>query len=159
MHPGEGNINADPFFVDPATGDLHLELGSPAIDVGNNSLVPAGVTTDIDGYPRIHGGVVVMGAYESVPRTPQQQVEILIDEVQELAEDGLLDQGEVSALSVKRVNVVKHLAGDKTKTACNVLGAFTNQVQSLVDEGTLLPDEAQPLLAGAASIATDLDCS
>ncbi len=159
VHPGEGNINADPLFVDPAAVDLHLELGSPAIDVGNNSLVPAGVSTDLGGNPRIVGGTVDMGAYEYVPLTPQQQAEILIDEVQELAEDGLLNQGEANALTVKLDHVVKHLAEDKTKTACNVLGAFVNQVQSLVDEGTLLPDEAQPLLEGAASIATDLGCS
>jgi len=50
--PGTGNIDADPLFVDPAGGDLHLLPGSPCIDAGNNTAVPPGITTDLDGNPR-----------------------------------------------------------------------------------------------------------
>jgi len=58
-HPGCRDI--DPRFVN-ANGngrwsyphaDLRLAAGSPAIDAGNNTLVPAGVTTDLDGQPRL----------------------------------------------------------------------------------------------------------
>ena len=77
---GGGNIDADPLFADadgpdntPGTLDDNLRLkgGSPVIDAGNNSFVPAGVTTDLDGKPRIQDGngdnvaVVDMGAYEA----------------------------------------------------------------------------------------------
>jgi hypothetical protein len=67
------NIDADPRFEDadgadnnPGTADdnLRLQLTSPAIDAGNNAVVPSGVTTDLDGNPRIVNGVVDMGAYE-----------------------------------------------------------------------------------------------
>jgi len=72
------NIDDDPLFVDPVpaanapttAGDCRLRLGSPAIDVGNSGAVPTGVTTDLDGNPRIVDGtgdgaaVVDMGAYE-----------------------------------------------------------------------------------------------
>jgi LPXTG-site transpeptidase (sortase) family protein len=82
---GGKNIDADPLFVDadgadniPGTADdnLRLQLTSPAIDAGNNSAVPAGVTTDLDGTPRFvdiptvpdsgNGTppIVDMGAYE-----------------------------------------------------------------------------------------------
>jgi len=61
--PGEGNINTDPLFVDAAAGNLRLKDDSPAIDAGNNAAVPAGVTTDLDGNPRIEY-IVDMGAYE-----------------------------------------------------------------------------------------------
>ena len=65
-----GNINADPQFVDTANGDLRLRNTSPAINVGNNSAIPAGVTTDMGGNPRIID-VVDMGAYEAPwPRPP-----------------------------------------------------------------------------------------
>jgi len=66
------NRDLDPRFinsVDPAEapttdGDWRLGPGSPAIDAGDNSAVPDGLTTDLDGNPRLQGGVVDMGAYE-----------------------------------------------------------------------------------------------
>jgi hypothetical protein len=59
----ETKFNADPEFVNPDKGDLHLQLGSPALDAGYNAAV-ADVPTDLDGNPRIACGVVDMGAYE-----------------------------------------------------------------------------------------------
>jgi hypothetical protein len=67
---GTGNINADPFFVDSAAGNLRLRPGSPCIDKGSNAYVPSGITNDLDGHTRIIDGdcnnteVVDMGAYE-----------------------------------------------------------------------------------------------
>jgi parallel beta-helix repeat protein/predicted outer membrane repeat protein len=65
---GTGNIDADPLFVNAAHGNFHLRGGSPCIDAGNSATVPAGVTTDLDGDPRIQGDAVDMGAYESESR-------------------------------------------------------------------------------------------
>jgi uncharacterized repeat protein (TIGR01451 family) len=70
-----GNLDADPRFVgavDPAVaptlaGNLRLRWGSPAVDAGDNGLVPPGVTTDLDGAPRFVQGTVDMGAYELQP--------------------------------------------------------------------------------------------
>jgi len=82
-----GSVEIDPMFVDPPVvtatfgqlsnvGDARLLAGSPAIDAGDNALVPADVTTDLDGLPRfvddpntIDTGlgmapIVDMGAYE-----------------------------------------------------------------------------------------------
>ncbi|MEE9295660.1 MAG: choice-of-anchor Q domain-containing protein [Phycisphaerae bacterium] len=60
-HAGIGNINADPLFVD-ADGpddipgneddDLRLLAGSPCIDAADNTAVPKGIDTDLDGNPR-----------------------------------------------------------------------------------------------------------
>lgn len=66
-HPGTGNINMNPLFCAPASGDYHLLAGSPCIDSGDNSAVPPSVTTDLDGKPRIMGKAVDMGAYELKP--------------------------------------------------------------------------------------------
>jgi Right handed beta helix region len=64
-----GNISADPSFVDAAGGDFHIRQG-PAVDAGTNTGAPA---TDIDGDPRPLDGngdgaaVVDMGADEMLP--------------------------------------------------------------------------------------------
>jgi len=71
-------LTDDPLFVrDPDSGDgnwatladndygnLRLRVNSPAINQGNNSFI-AGVTTDLDGNPRIIDSLVDLGAFEN----------------------------------------------------------------------------------------------
>jgi parallel beta-helix repeat protein len=59
---GTGNIDADPMFAD---AEGRLLAFSPCLDAGNDAAVPPGVTTDLDGNPRIQGACVDMGAFES----------------------------------------------------------------------------------------------
>ncbi len=62
---GTGNLNADPLFVNAPAGNLRLQNCSPAINAGDDTAVPAGITTDLDGNPRFYNsGTVDMGAYE-----------------------------------------------------------------------------------------------
>jgi len=53
--PGEGNIDGDPMFVDPAQGDFHLRLGSPCVDAGTNDHWPM-PAIDMEGDDRIVDG-------------------------------------------------------------------------------------------------------
>lgn len=60
--------------ADDDYGDLRLRIEAPCFDVGDNSAVPAGVTTDLAGNPRFvdvpgqrdPGAIVDVGAYERV---------------------------------------------------------------------------------------------
>lgn len=73
----------DPLFVSEAAGNLRLTVNSPAIDAGNNALLPVGIATDLDGLTRFIGAGVDLGPYEfttvtgvngpenALPRAPQ----------------------------------------------------------------------------------------
>ena len=85
--PGEGNIDADPCFVEPGywanandpniivepddpnaiwiEGDYYLLPNSLCIDTGDPHYLPEPNETDIDGNPRIIGDAIDMGAYET----------------------------------------------------------------------------------------------
>jgi autotransporter-associated beta strand protein/predicted outer membrane repeat protein len=98
VFPGAGNINSDPQFVEPlgvdnlpGTGDenLRLQPASPCIDAGNSAAVPAGLTSDLDGAPRIVGAGVDMGAYEG----PHQALLLSTRAV-------TIDEGSINTLTV-----------------------------------------------------------
>ncbi|MGD0922710.1 MAG: choice-of-anchor D domain-containing protein [Terriglobia bacterium] len=67
-----GNISADPVFVDRSSADFHLQAASPAIDAGDDTATGL-PTTDVDGDARVLDGngdtvpAVDMGADEYSP--------------------------------------------------------------------------------------------
>lgn len=63
--PDADCITDDPEFVDAAGGNFRLQGTSPCINQGNDAYIPVGVTTDLDGNPRIMGGTIDIGAYEN----------------------------------------------------------------------------------------------
>lgn len=71
-YSGTGNLDVNPLFFNPPSyttapftgGNYRLQLCSPAINAGDNSLVPTGILTDLAGNTRIYGATIDMGAYE-----------------------------------------------------------------------------------------------
>ncbi|HEY8240033.1 MAG TPA: right-handed parallel beta-helix repeat-containing protein, partial [Kiritimatiellia bacterium] len=63
---GDGNIFADPVFVDSTNSDYRLKSISPCADVGTNAGWMAS-TLDLDGRPRVWINRADMGAYEYNP--------------------------------------------------------------------------------------------
>jgi hypothetical protein len=66
---GSGNdatslIGVDPLLINATAGDLHISMGSPAINAGDNLTAAQVGTLDIDGQARIIGGVIDLGADE-----------------------------------------------------------------------------------------------
>ncbi len=74
---GSGNLDINPQFVDAANGDFRLNATSPAINAGDNSLLPSDTSDldgdgdktekipfDLDGNSRILNSTVDIGAYE-----------------------------------------------------------------------------------------------
>lgn len=100
---GTGNINVDPQFVAPGSGDFQLGSTSPCLDVGSNPAVPVGTTTDLAGAARFvdiptapDGGsgtapIVDMGAYErQLPPPPAC--------VADLNDDGVVDGSDLAVI-------------------------------------------------------------
>ena len=68
---GEGNIVADPLFVDEASGNFRLQPTSPCIDTGTGEGAPV---ADMLGVPRPQGARSDMGAHETVVFTTVPEV-------------------------------------------------------------------------------------
>ena len=60
---GTGNITGPPVF---AAGGYHLDPSSPCIDAGQTQIWMS-AATDYDGYPRVTGSTVDLGAWERSP--------------------------------------------------------------------------------------------
>ena len=77
-YDGVGNIDKDPRFVDPGSGDFHLETGSRCIDAGNNA-APYLPPYDFEGDDRVLDGDgdgeprVDMGVDEVLPKQPRRR--------------------------------------------------------------------------------------
>ncbi|MFC1864261.1 choice-of-anchor Q domain-containing protein [Chloroflexota bacterium] len=73
-YAGEGNIGDDlveddPLFVNPVSGDFHLQPDSPCVDKGSNT-APAIPAKDFEGDDRIINGMVDMGVDEVANQSP-----------------------------------------------------------------------------------------
>lgn len=69
-----GTINVNNLSGDPLLNATTFVpgTGSPAIDAGDNALIPSGINNDLAGNARIQGARVDMGAFETEPPPPPE---------------------------------------------------------------------------------------
>ena len=125
---GEGNIDADPLFVQPMADDLRLAFGSPCVNMGDNDAVPPYIETDILGNDRFIDGIVDMGAYEGqYEMLPPAAVEYDLDQGEGVVL--IPDGGEFNPLSVSAAVVVNTVGPD------NATAVITRYDENLHPEG------------------------
>lgn len=76
-------VGQDPVFEseDPNSPDfLRLQDFSPAIDAGQNNLLPLGISTDLAGNSRVNNLILDLGAYEFDGAAPVPPLQISINE-------------------------------------------------------------------------------
>ncbi len=141
-------IGADPLFVrnpssgldgvwgtaDDDYGDLHLQVKSPAIEMGDNDLAVDAewnpLVTDIEGNPRIQNDFVDIGAYESEAADLSSVLFVDID-----SSGGLGDSWATAVNDLNlALNIVKYLNTDSNPS---------NDIDQIwIAEGTYLPSDA-----------------
>ncbi|MBI3949375.1 MAG: HYR domain-containing protein [Acidobacteria bacterium] len=90
--------------------------------------------------------------------TPQQQIDLIIDDVEELVITGVLNQGQGNALISKLEDAIDALNRGNTNAACNKLKDFICQVQAFINNRTLTPAQGQPLIDEAVEVRTNIGC-
>ena len=116
-------------------------IGSPAIDAGNNALVPAGVTTDQRGFNRIVGGKVDIGAVEF------SKIVISGNVYNDINGDGARQAGEPGMANVQvyvdLTNAGIFVAGDPVATT-DASGNYVLTFAPLTVKGSLIVREVRP---------------
>ena len=101
------------------------------------------------------GALTVTGSVAIHVASPAEQLDDLQDRVRVLRELGALNQDLARELLSKLYKANQAIVEGKTKVAYNLIGAFLNQVQDLIDRGLLTP-AAAPLLTLARRLRLSL---
>lgn len=139
---GSGNIDADPLFKNPGAFAIEgqwffdddgytLLAGSPSIDAGNQGLLPPGLLVDLNGHPRVQGGQVDQGAYESSGLPPAV---VLVPNV---------------------VNKTQSSAASLIASAGLVVGTITQAYSSTVSAGRVISQN--PVGGSVATVGSAVD--
>lgn len=111
-----------------------------------------GESRTADGGP--HATMWILG-----PATPQEAITNLMAQVQALADQGTLDKGEANSLQSKLEAAAKLIGREAYEPAANLLMAFVNEVEALVQSGRLTTAQGQPLIDAGQELAERLQSS
>lgn len=92
-------------------------------------------------------------------RSPVEMAEALIEEIEELVEDGELKHGQGHSLISKLRGVIAKIEAGQDEAACNQLGAFINQVNGFVKGKQLSEEQGGALIESALDIGIAHGCN
>lgn len=90
--------------------------------------------------------------------SPQEGIQALIDDIEELSAAGTLTAGQADWLIRKLEAAIASIDRGNTPPACNHLGAFIRKVEDHIDRGILSPAEGQALIDAARRIQDQIGC-
>lgn len=90
-------------------------------------------------------------------QTPEEQVQVLIDEIEELVNSDVIGNGEANSLISKLSNALASIDRDNTNAANGQLGAFVNQIESLIESNQIESEIGQLLIDAVELIVTNLN--
>jgi hypothetical protein len=84
-------------------------------------------------------------SFATLPINLYDMIISLIEDVEQLVDEGSLNKGQGNALIKKLEKVLDRLIDDRLKPAINKLNAFLNQVDAFIRRGVLSPEDGQDL--------------
>jgi len=91
-----------------------------------------------------------------VPRSADDLIDLLIDDVDLLEAGGIVNGGQANALRSKLSNALRKVERGQVGPAINMLEAFVNQVEALVSAGILSEQQGAELITAAENIIASL---
>jgi uncharacterized delta-60 repeat protein len=102
-----------------------------------------------------HGGTAT-GTVTVTVLTPEQAIDDIIAQVDELHDDGLLNGGNTNALMTKLDGAAAKLSKDQYNAAINKIQSFINQVSDWMSSGKLTSTIGQSLIASANDVIASI---
>jgi len=167
----------DEFFFDDATFTIESVAGTAEITfvdqdgttaelslTQNNELTfdsteftfDAPTTNTDDLIIVVDGAEITVSPGETLETTPEGLINSLIDDINDLVDDGVLNNGQGNSFTTKLDGALAKLAQEKTTPACNKINAFTNQVNAFINGGNLTPEQGNLLLDTANLVIDDI---
>lgn len=130
-----------------ALGNGALSSGQATLKISTLSVGSHSITAQYGGdsdFNQSNSSVLIQ-----VVLSPQQALQLVINQVKMLR---VLNSGQTNSLIVKLQHAIDKLNSARSKTACNDIGAFVNEVNAYVKAGILTQAQADKLSSGPLGV-------